>query len=36
MAGGTLKIVGHRALTRNITAWMNLSLFANLPSAREI
>jgi DNA-binding HxlR family transcriptional regulator len=36
MAGGTLKIVGHRALTRNITAWMNLSLFANLPPASEI
>jgi DNA-binding HxlR family transcriptional regulator len=36
MAAGTLKIVGHRALTRNITPWMNLSLFADLPSASEI
>ncbi len=36
MAGGTLKIVGNRALTRNITAWMNLSSFANLPLARDI
>ena len=36
MAGGTLKVVGNRALTRDITAWMNLSLFANLPPAHEI
>ena len=36
MAGGTLKVVGNRALTRDITAWMNLSLFASLPPAHEI
>ena len=36
MAGGTLKIVGNRALTRDITAWMNLSVFADLPPAGEI
>ncbi len=35
-ASGTLKIVGNQALTRNISAWMNLSIFANLPPAREI
>ena len=33
---GQLKVVGNRALTRNITAWMSNSLFAGLPSAREI
>ena len=36
MAGGTLKIVGNSALTRNVTAWMNLSVFADLPPASEI
>jgi DNA-binding HxlR family transcriptional regulator len=36
LADGTLKIVGNSALTRNITAWMNLSLFAGLPPASEI
>jgi DNA-binding HxlR family transcriptional regulator len=35
-ADGALKIVGHRALTRNVTAWMNLSVFANLPPASKI
>jgi DNA-binding HxlR family transcriptional regulator len=35
-AGGTLKIVGHSSLTRNITDWMNLSVFADLPPASEI
>jgi DNA-binding HxlR family transcriptional regulator len=35
-AGGALKIVGNRALTRNVAAWMNLSLFASLPPAGEI
>lgn len=33
---GSLKLVGDRALTRNITAWMTNSLFAGLPSAGEI
>jgi hypothetical protein len=33
---GALKIVGHRNLTRDVKAWMNLSVFANLPPAREI
>jgi hypothetical protein len=36
MAGGQLKIVGNRALTRNVTAWMKLSPFADLPSASGI
>jgi len=36
VAGGNLKIVGHSALTRNITSWMNLYLFADLPPASEI
>ena len=35
-AAGALKIVGHRKLTRDVTAWMNLSVFADLPPAREI
>ena len=33
---GTLKVVGNAILTRNITAWMSNSMFADLPSAREI
>jgi DNA-binding HxlR family transcriptional regulator len=33
---GSLKLVGDRALTRNITAWMTNSLFADLPAASEI
>ncbi len=33
---GSLKIVGNKALTRDITAWMTNSLFADLPSASEI
>ncbi len=36
LAGGTLKIVGNSALTRNVTAWMKLSLFVDLPPASEI
>lgn len=36
IAGGDLKIVGSQALTRNITDWMRLSIFADLPSAGEI
>ena len=35
-ADGSLKIVGHSSLTRNITAWMSLSSFANLPPASKI
>jgi hypothetical protein len=35
-ADGALKIVGHRELTRDVTAWMNLSAFADLPPASEI
>jgi DNA-binding HxlR family transcriptional regulator len=33
---GSLKLVGNKALTRDITAWMTISLFADLPSASEI
>ena len=33
---GHLKVIGNKTLTRNITAWMSNSLFADLPSAREI
>jgi len=36
LAEGALKIVGHSALTRNITSWMNRSLFADLPPASQI
>ena len=36
LAGGTLKIVGNTALTRNVTVWMKLSLFVDLPPASEI
>jgi DNA-binding HxlR family transcriptional regulator/putative sterol carrier protein len=35
-ASGALKIVGHSTLMRNITAWMNLSILADLPPASEI
>ena len=35
-AAGELKIVGNRALTRDVTAWMELSRFADLPPARDI
>jgi DNA-binding HxlR family transcriptional regulator len=35
-ASGALKVVGHSTLTRNIAAWMNLSIFADLPPASEI
>ncbi|MFN2235020.1 MAG: winged helix-turn-helix transcriptional regulator [Anaerolineales bacterium] len=31
-----LKVVGPEALTRNIFSWMNISMFADLPSAEEI
>ena len=33
---GSLKIVGDKNLTNNITAWMANSIFTDLPSAREI
>jgi hypothetical protein len=33
---GELKVVGPRALTRDITAWMGNSIFADIPSANEI
>ena len=33
---GSLKLVGHKALTRDITAWMTNSVFTDLPSASEI
>ena len=36
LAGGALKIVGNRALTRDVTAWMKLSLFTDLPPASDI
>ena len=33
---GALTVVGNKALTRNITAWMANSVFADLPPANEI
>ena len=33
---GALTVVGNKALTRNITAWMANSIFADLPPANEI
>lgn len=36
LAAGTLKLVGNRALTRNVSAWMANSVFAGLPAASEI
>jgi len=33
---GSLKIVGNKVLTHNISAWMSNSIFADLPPAREI
>lgn len=36
IADGQLKIVGHSALTRNITSWMKASVFTDLPAASEI
>jgi hypothetical protein len=35
-AAGELKIVGHRELTRDVSVWMNLSVFASLPPASQI
>lgn len=36
MGDDSLKIVGNENLTRNITSWMNISFFADLPPASEI
>jgi DNA-binding HxlR family transcriptional regulator len=36
ISDGALTMVGDRALTRNITAWMANSIFADLPPANEI
>ena len=33
---GLLQIVGHDMLTRNVTKWMNNSIFTDLPSAKNI
>lgn len=33
---GTLKVVGDKTLTRNITDWMKNSVFTDLPAASEI
>ena len=33
---GQLTLVGDRVLTNNITSWLNNSIFADLPAAREI
>ena len=33
---GTMKIVGDKALTRNITIWLANSMFVDLPPASEI
>ena len=33
---GDIKIVGNSGLTRNITSWLNNSMFADLPPASEI
>ncbi|MDB4324811.1 winged helix-turn-helix transcriptional regulator [bacterium] len=35
-ANGELKIVGNSALTRDVTAWMKLSSFTDLPPASDI
>ena len=36
IAEGRLTVVGPRAMTRDITAWMSNSIFADIPSAGEI
>lgn len=36
MGDDSLKIVGNENLTRNITSWMNISFFTDLPPASEI
>jgi DNA-binding HxlR family transcriptional regulator len=36
ISDGSLKLVGDKALTHNVTAWMSNSLFADLPDASEI
>lgn len=36
IGSGALKMVGDAALTRNVTAWMQNSIFADLPPASEI
>jgi DNA-binding HxlR family transcriptional regulator len=36
VSAGTLKLVGDRALTRNVSAWLSNSVFAELPAASEI
>ena len=35
-ANGNIKIVGHKALTRNISSWMPASMFADVAPASEI
>jgi DNA-binding HxlR family transcriptional regulator len=35
-ANGNIKIVGHKALTRNISSWMPVSVFADVAPASEI
>ena len=36
IASGRLKLVGPKALTRNISGWMSDSIFAGIPPARQI
>ena len=36
LRGGELRITGPSALTRNVSSWMSNTIFADLPSAREI
>jgi len=36
VADGRLKLVGHKALTRDISSWMADSVFAGIPPARQI
>ena len=36
VSSGRLKLVGPTALTRNVTSWLSNSIFADIPSAREI
>ena len=36
ISSGKLKLVGAAALTRNISSWMSDSIFAGMPSAKEI
>ena len=36
VSSGDLKVVGHKSLTRNISSWMEDSVFAGIAPASEI